>query len=658
MTTLIFDLETNGFLEQMDRIHCLVIRDAETGEVWSLHGSSIDTGIAMLMSADVVVGHNIIAFDLPAINKIYPWFSLKPGAIIHDTMILGRLFWPDIKFNDDSRRERDRHFALPPKLRGSYKLEAFGYRLGILKSEYDGGWEQWSQTMQHYCEQDVEVTRVLYEKALVRWGNLPDWMAARSVAIPGNYTPYSDECILLEHRVQEIVSRQVRYGFAFNEGAANELYMALSARREELRRELSTTFPPFYRAKGKAKTPKADNNRYGYWKNAPFQPVQLVDFNPANNHHIIDRLKKVRGWEPAEFTETGQPKVDDSIISRLPYPEAPLISEYLMVQKRISALAEGDEAWLTRVTNGRIHGGVVTLGAVTRRMTHLNPNIAGVPSTKVPYGKACRALFMASTCMILVGCDADALELRLLAGYMAPYDDGAYIETVLRGRKDEGTDMHSVNARALGLDPKQEYPVDGMMISGRDIAKTWFYAFIYGGGSEKLGWILGKRGDPSNPDHFALNRYGEKEDKVASRAGARSKKDFMTNLPALGQLVEAVKLKSKQVGFLRALDGGKLVCRKPHAALNTLLQSAGAIVMKKALVLLDDTLRSQGLTPGEDYEFVANVHDELQMDVKPQHVDMVKQFAEDAIRLAGEAYKFRCPLKGNAAAGPNWAETH
>ena len=167
---------------------------------------------------------------------------------------------------------------------------------------------------------------------------------------------------------------------------------------------------------------------------------------------------------------------------------------------------------------------------------------------------------------------------------------------------------------------------------------------------------MGKRA--AVPEDFVINRYGEKEDKVAATAGAKSKKDFMTNLPALGKLVDAVKLKSKQAGYLRSLDGGKLMCRKPHAALNTLLQSAGAIVMKKALIILDDALQADGLVPPTDYEFVANIHDELQIDVLPQHSDKVKTFAENSIRLAGEAFQFRCPLKGNADAGPNWAATH
>jgi DNA polymerase-1 len=664
MTTLIFDIETNGFLDEIDRIHCLVIRNAETGVVTSLANPDalgagrlvIEEGVKMLQEADILVGHNIISFDIPAIQKIYPWF--KPKAELHDTMIMGRLFWGDIKYTDDQMWARNPKHPMPRKLRGSYKLEAFGYRLGVMKDEYTGGWEAWSQIMQDYCEQDVRVTTALYEKALVRWGKVPDWLKPKA-QVPSNYHPYSDECVLLEHQVQKIVARQVRRGFAFDERKAADLYMKLASRREELRAELTKAFPPFYRGVGKVKTPKADNKRYGYWKNASFQPVELVEFNPGNNHHLIDRLKKVRGWVPVDFTEKGQPTIDDSIISRLPYPEAPLISEYLLVNKRISQLAEGDAAWLKRVKNGRVHGGVITLGAVTRRMTHVEPNLAQVPSVKVPYGADCRSLFTASSGYRLVGCDADSLELRLLAGYMAAFDGGAYIDTVLKGDKAIGTDMHSVNARALGLDPKGKYPVDGTDLPGREIAKTWFYAFIYGAGSEKLGWIMGKRGDPANPEHWTTDkRSGAKVDVIAQKAGSKSKKDFMENLPALGQLVNAVQVKLKQRGFLLALDGGKLFARSAHSALNTLLQSAGAIAMKKALVLLDDALQREGFTPGCEYEFCANVHDEWQIDVLPEHVEKVKTIAAESIRLAGEYYKFDCPLAGNADEGSNWAETH
>lgn len=657
MTTLIFDIETNGFLHQLDRVFSLCIMDPATGEEWSYAPGDIEDGVRQLMGASTIVGHNIITFDLPALRKVYPWFDTK--AVVHDTMILGRILFPDIKYKDDLQWRNNPAFPLPRKLRGSYKLEAFGYRFGVMKDQYTGGFDAWSETMQRYCEQDVRATAALYERCLLRWGHIPDWFKeTASSKIKKGYVPYSDECVLLEHKVQEIVWRQVQRGICFNERDAADLYMRLSTRRETLRRELVSLFPPFFRAKGKIKTPKADNKRWGYWKAAPYQPVELVDFNPANNHHLIDRLKKVRGWVPTEFTEKGQPKIDDSIISRLPYAEAPLIAEYLLVQKRISQLAEGERAWMKVVKNGRIHGGVITLGAVTRRMTHVEPNLAQVPSVKVPYGHDCRALFGPSPGYVLVGCDADSLELRLLGGYMAAYDGGAYIEVILKGKKEDGTDMHSVNARALGLDPKKTYDVDGTMLPGREIAKTWFYAFIYGAGSQKLGWILGKRGNPGDPAHWRTNKYGEREDVIATKAGTKSKKNFMTNLPALGKLVEAVKDKLKAKGYLKSLDGGKLHARSPHAALNTLLQSAGAIVMKKALVILDDALQYAGLVPGTDYEFLVNVHDEWQIEVKPQHVETVSRIAEDSIRLAGESYKFRCPLVGNADVGSNWAETH
>ncbi len=244
----------------------------------------------------------------------------------------------------------------------------------------------------------------------------------------------------------------------------------------------------------------------------------------------------------------------------------------MTVAKRIGQLAEGNQAWLKKEKNGRIHGTVVTLGAVTRRMTHNNPNLAQVPKVGKPHGAECRELFTSTAGWVLVGCDADALELRCLAGYMAAYDDGAYIETVLSGDKANGTDMHSVNCRALGMDPKQKYPVGGDMQSGRDIAKTWFYAFIYGAGDYKLGAIMGVMSSP----------------KATIAAGKKSRADFLAGLPALGKLTQAVvdrafgvkdkktgKWKKPPRGFLLGLDGGKIKVRHRHAALNTLLQTPG-----------------------------------------------------------------------------------
>lgn len=657
MQSLIFDVETNGFLAQLTCIHCLWIADADTGQLDDYADqpgiSPIEAGLWRLMGADVIIGHNIIKFDLRAIQKVYPWFKLKPGVRIIDTMVLAQLFWPELKKTDKEKRKANPKYLQGMSIgKGTYTLKAFGLRLGIAKGDYTGTWEIWNPEMHRYCGQDVRVNLALWRKCLIRWFGGENK--------PEDFIPYSDDCVDLEMDFQAIIARQEDYGVAFDETEAGKLYSFLVGKRNEIERELKRVFRPWY-VKDEEITPKVNNAKLGRTKGHPLTKIELIEFNPKSTHHITNRLQKLRGWKPVEFTDSGQPKIDDAVMSKLPYPEAPLLTEFLLLNKRISALAEGKKAWLKKVVNGRIHGGVVTLGAVTRRCTHIDPNLAQVPSVKKLYGKECRSLFKASKGMLLVGCDADSLELRCLGGYMAQYDDGEYVQVILSGDKALGTDMHSVNARALGLDPAKKYNVDGKMLSGRDIAKTWFYAFIYGSGSENLGWILGKRGDPDNPDHWKRNkRTGERVDQVATKAGTKSKNDFLKNLPALGKLAERVLKRATSRGFVLSIDGSKLFVRKSHAALNTLLQSAGAIFMKRALVILDRRLQEAGLIPGADYEFVLNIHDEWQIDVANRDFlpEWVGFMAEDAIRDAGVYYNFRCPLAGNADIGENWAATH
>jgi DNA polymerase-1 len=368
------------------------------------------------------------------------------------------------------------------------------------------------------------------------------------------------------------------------------------------------------------------------------QKVKLTEFNPGSRDHIATWLQRGFGWEPMEFTKDGKPKCDETTLNDLPWPEAKVLVQYLTVAKRLGQLYEGDESWFKHEHNGRIHGGVNTNGAVTGRMTHAGPNMAQVPACSALYGKECRALFTASPGMVLVGIDADALELRDLAGYMAKFDGGEYIRTVLEGKKEDGTDMHSVNCRALGMQPKEKQ-WDGR--PGREVAKTWFYAFIYGAGDEKLGFI----------------RTGQKGPE-AVRAGKKARKAFLTGLPALGKLVEQVKKVSQERGYLLGLDGRRLNVRGQHSALNTLLQSAGAVQMKIALTILDRDLQAAGLVPGVDYEFVANVHDEWQIECKPELGEKIGELGKAAIRKAGEQLGFRCPLDGAYSVGRTWADTH
>ncbi|MGV1762809.1 DNA polymerase [Rhizobium rhizogenes] len=654
---LVFDIETDGLIPEMTVIHSLVIKSTLTGS--SVHFTDhaydgalpIATGVKILMDAFCIAGHNIQGFDIPAIQKIYPWF--KPRGIVLDTVIMSRTIYPDMR--DADFRQAEKGDWIPPQMYGRHSLESWGYRLGLWKGDYgkqkeaEGKaegltgaeltyyvWGRWSPEMQDYCGQDVEVTFTLLQRLRKK--------------------DFSFDSILLEHDVQRIISRQEAYGWAFDEVEAYKLYANLRSAQTEIEEKLSAIFAPWYRFDG-VMTPKADRTvrrsdldititerrfsaktgkeltpyvgpvRETYHEGAPYTKIKMKPFNPTSRQDIANRLQKVYGWKPALFTPDGQPKVDDEVLSQLKYPAAPLLTEYLQIDKLTGMLSEGKGAWLKAVRDGRIHGRVNTMGTVTSRMTHSKPNMAQVPSGKVRWGHECRALFTASKGRVLVGCDADALELRCLAGYMARWDGGAYIKTILEGRKEDGTDMHTLNAKALGCD--------------RDTAKTWIYAMLYGSGDFNLGTILGVKGSQA---------------KVVA-AGKAARQKLMKAFPALKKLVDACKSRA-ELGKLRGLDGRYVPIRSAHSALNTLLQSAGAIIMKKALVILEGLLTSEGFVAGVDYEFVGNIHDEWQIDTDPAIAERVGFLATEAIRLAGEALNFRCPLKGNYDIGANWGQTH
>lgn len=633
MSRIAFDIETDGLLPELTKVNSLVIEDLDTGELTSCADQPgfvpIEVGVKRLMVAQMVVGHNIMGFDLLALAKVYPWFRFD--GIVVDTLVLARLIFPDVKKQIDFTLNKKG--KLPGHLMGRHGLEAWGYRLGNFKGEYTDWckangitdpWAQWRPEMQDYCVQDVKVTVALFRRLLSRMEK-QKWRGT---------------CVSLEHDVQRIILRQIAFGFGFNEAAARQLQVELVGHKLRLEAELQKAFPPktvetpFY--------PEANNKARGYVKGELFIKRKIVAFNPSSRPMIADRLKSKYAWEPSEFTENGQPKIDEGTLEGLPWPEAKLLNEYLMIEKRLAALAKGKQAWMKKVVNGRIHGNVNPMGAATSRMSHNGPNLGQVPSVDVPFGKQSRALFgVFRPGYVLLGCDADALELRCLGHRMALHDGGAYIDVVLKGDKSVGTDMHSVNARALGLDPKKLYTVGAIQLPGREIAKTFFYAFIYGAGGDKLGSIVGER-------------MGTRQSIIR---GNRLKQALLSGVPALGKLVKKLA-DAVARGFIYGLDGRVIPLRSAHAALNTLLQSDGAILMKRALVIMDADFASAGLHYGSDYEYVANVHDEVQIEVKEEHAEMAGRIAAAAIRKAGEFYGYRCPLDAQFKIGRTWCDTH
>jgi len=438
--TLLFDLETNGLLNEVTEIHCIVVKDTTTGKVdtFTSAENTIEYGLDFLVKAQdmgaSLCGHNVIKYDIPVINKLYPHVDIKEAGVI-DTLILARLLETTVKETDLKLMKEE---ILPKKFYGSHSLAAWGHRLGNYKGDYAGGWETFTQAMLDYCIQDIEVTHSLLQK-LTKDDNPQD-------------------AISMEHQIAWLMAKQERNGFCFNEKGAVVLYTTLAKRRGELDAELREYFGSWI-VKLPDFIPKRDNKTLGYKKDVPVPKEKEIMFNPSSRDHISNRLITLYTWVPTEFTEGGKPQVDEVILGKLPYPPCKLLTEYLTVQKRISQLSEGDQAWMKLSKKGKIHGSVNTNGAVTGRATHAYPNISQVPSGGSPYGNECRELFVVPTGWTLMGADASGLELRCLAHFMAKYDGGAYGEALLNG------DIHTTNMVAAGL-------------TSRPQAKTFIYGFL------------------------------------------------------------------------------------------------------------------------------------------------------------------------------------
>ena len=363
-------------------------------------------------------------------------------------------------------------------------------------------------------------------------------------------------------------------------------------RLAELEEELQTVFIPLTIERVSEKTGKRLKDK-------------IEVFNPGSRKQIAERLSAL-GWKPKKHTEKGTVIVDEGTLQTIDIPQAKLIAEYLLLQKRLAQV----ESWIDHADHiDRVHCKVITNGAVTGRMTHSKPNLAQVPRVGNPFGKECRECWTVEDGNVLVGIDASGIELRLLAHFMRDED---YINEILSG------DIHTKNMIAAGL-------------TNRDQSKTFIYAFLYGAGAAKIGQIVGG---------------GERE-------GKKLIDSFLKNTPALQKLREKVS-RLAQRGWLPGLDGRRLIVRSQHAALNTLLQGSAAVVMKEALIGLTNKMKESTIIGS----FVANVHDEWQIETTKEFAGSVGEAGIQAIQQAGLTFRLRCPLDGEYKTGTNWAATH
>ena len=547
---IVLDIETNLTHE---KIWCAVTRNIDNDEVKTWNNQ--DGLQKYLDSCTLIIMHNGINFDAPVLRK--SWKITMKKTQVFDTLVTSRLYSPNIE--------------------NGHSLASWGERLGFAKgdfTDFDGGL---TEEMVKYCIQDTLVTQKVFEYLEKEMKD-----------------DFSQESIKLEHDVAIIVAQQERNGFKLDESKAISLLAELKSKLDCIQVEMQNIFPA-----------KVTSGRTHKTSGKALKDI-VEPFNPGSRKQIAERLIE-KGWKPKKHTEKGAVIVDETTLEGLNFPEAKAIAEYLMLQKRIAQIT----SWLDAVgSDGRVHGRVITNGAVTGRMTHMSPNLAQVPNSGSPYGVECRELWTVEKGYKLVGIDASGLELRMLAHYM---NDDAYTSEVVSG------DIHTANQKAAGLETRNQ-------------AKTFIYAFLYGAGSSKIGSVVGGN----------------------AREGQKLIDSFLQNTPKLKELRESIAYTVAETGWLQGLDGRKLFVRSPHAALNTWLQGAGAIVMKKALVILSGKLQRSKV----EHKFVANVHDEWQIECPSDKAEFVGRAGVNAIIEAGVHFNLNCPLNGAYNVGDNWKDTH
>ena len=431
------------------------------------------------------------------------------------------------------------------------------------------------------------------------------------------------DCVKLEMAMAQIMAIQEASGFRFDKDAAERVRNSLNDEVEEIQ----ATIKQRYRwVPGKVFTPKRTDKKNGYVSGAPM--TKLTEFNPTSRQHIAWALQNHRGARFTKVTDTGKPKVDEATLSEMRdiaiqqgneqlHEECEMFIKLLTLQKHLGQLSEGSNSWFNTIEEDNCIHHSCTLATQTGRNAHRGPNLGQVVSA--PWA---RELFVPHPGMVMVGADLEGLELRALGHYLSPFDEGVFADVVING------DIHQQNADRVGC-------------SRRDV-KTITYAFIYGAGDQKLGHSL----------------HPELSDAQKKKLGGELRRKFLDAIPGLEPLIEAVKQKVRSRGRLRGLDGRPIFCRAEHAALNYLLQSAGAILSKRWVVISQELINNSGLTYNIDYTRCAYVHDEQQLSVVPAEADRVAKLLVEAAPKAGDYYSFRVPITAASSIGDNWAMTH
>lgn len=457
--------------------------------------------------------------------------------------------------------------------------------------------------------------------------------------------------VKLEMDMATLMAQQEASGFCFDRDAAERVRSELACEAKSIEEKIRTRYNYY---PGRVFTPKRTSKKTGYVAGAPM--TKLVDFNPTSRLHIHWALSTFRGARFTKVTPSGKPQIDEATLSEIkdqalvrsqslqvissggtPYDnlesekaaekgralalllheECEMFIRLLTLQKHMGQLSEGANSWFNSIgSDGSIHHSC-SLATQTGRNAHRGPNLGQVVSA--PWA---RELFVPFPGHVMVGADLEGIELRALGHYLARFDEGSFAEVVCNG------DIHQLNADRVGCTRPQ--------------VKSLTYAFTYGAGDAKLGHIL-------HPE------YSDLQKKIL---GSDLRRKFLDAIPGLEPLINAVKLKVRETGKLKGLDGRPIFCDGEHKSLNFLLQSCGAIISKRWIVIGQKLLDEAGLTYDKDYTRCAFIHDEQVMSVIPQEAERVKQLLIQAAPLAGQYYNFKVPISAAGNIGRHWGDVH
>lgn len=661
----VFDLEGNGLLDNVTKIHCGVFKNVKTGDVLSFRPDQIPDMIKFMDEQPVLIGHNILGYDLPALEKLYG-FKYKGKSV--DTLIMSRLLYPDILTPKAAlAATKQYNEGLPkgtPRKRpaGPHSIESWGYRLGRGKVAYED-WETFDEGMLHRCAEDVEIQTMLFSKLRSKMEEIG----------------WPRESMETTFEAFKILNRQEQYGWLFDVDKAHRMLSLLDHWMARIDRIVVPNLPLRLNIL-ESKTSTGHN-----WVRKPFLKsgkysdiVERFDYRlagkTAKTGYIVGPFSRISwdtvsldsrdetvqylldsGWQPKEWNykkgTNGRPMLDEK---GAPIPNSPklnykddfvgvsgligqLIAKRVQCRHRRSLI----QGLLDSVRDdGRIAQHITGIAA-TGRLTHAG--IVNIPGGRSFFGSKTRSLFKAKDGYKIVGTDSVSCQDRCLASRA---DDDGFTEMLLNGDKDQGTDGHTLNMKAINK-VLEKYNVS----INRDEAKNHGYGWKFGASDKKLGSMVGMGASVGGEIAAALAEVSSAQAALVERL---TKEWESTASIKMGQWGRP----QFYGGHVTGLDGRPVKIDLPHTVLVYTLQSDEAIIMQKALVLLNGWLKDLGWQHGKEYGFVANVHDEFQCEVREDLVETYRILAEKSIVEASAS--FNCPVlqAGSSDIGDNWAETH